>query len=160
MRQTYTSFVQSYRCLPVFKMGRKRKNTSFDMRQLVIFHCEKGKSIRAISNMLRIAKSTVGDIIKRYRKEDRILSKPNSGHPKILTKRDRRYVITVIKKDSRISAPQIATMLQEKRGIIVNPETVRSVVRSEGYNGRIARRKPFINSKNRKKGYNLPKNIF
>jgi transposase len=56
-----------------------------------------------------------------------------------------------IKKDPRISAPKVATKLQEERDIIVHSENVQRVLRSEGYNGRIARRKPYINSKNRNK---------
>ena len=42
-------------------------------------------------------------------------------------------------------------MLQEERGIGVHPENVRRVLRAEGYNGRIARKKPYINAINRKK---------
>lgn len=53
-------------------MGRKGKNTLVEMQQLVIFHREKGKSYREISKLSNINKSTVADIIKRFKNEDRI----------------------------------------------------------------------------------------
>lgn len=42
-------------------------------------------------------------------------------------------------------------MMQEERGITVHLEYVRRVLRAEGYNDRIARKKPYINAINRKK---------
>lgn len=52
-------------------MERKNiKNTSFDLRQLAIFHYAKGKSYREIGKLLNIGKSTVADIIKRFKEED------------------------------------------------------------------------------------------
>ena len=64
---------------------------------------------------------------------------------------DVRDIIRKIEKEPRTSAPKLATMLQEERGITVHPENVRRVLRAEGYNGRIARKKPYINARNRKK---------
>ncbi|CAK9813888.1 Transposable element Tc1 transposase [Anthophora plagiata] len=132
-------------------MGRKSKNTSFDMRQLVIFHHEKGKSIRKIADLLNISKSTIWDIVRRYKNEDRIESIPQSGRKPILNIRDKRSIIRRIKCDPQISAPKLAAELNEHRGISVHPENIRRVLRSEGYNGRIARKKPYINAANRTK---------
>lgn len=53
-------------------MGRRSKNTSFEKGQLVIYHKEKSKIYRQIARMLQIPKSTVANIIKRYKDEDRI----------------------------------------------------------------------------------------
>jgi len=54
------------------KMGRKGKNSSFDERQLVIFHYEKDKLYREIGKLINLSNSTVADIVKRYVREDRI----------------------------------------------------------------------------------------
>ena len=64
---------------------------------------------------------------------------------------DVRDIIRKFKREPRTSAPKLATMLEEERGITVHPENVRRVLRAEGYNGRIARKKPYINARNRKK---------
>ena len=64
---------------------RKGANTSFDKRQFVIFHRSKGKSGDEISELLNIPRSTVYNILKRFKKEDRIESKKQNGQPEALT---------------------------------------------------------------------------
>ena len=49
-----------------------------------------------------------------------------------------------------MSAPKVAADLQALYGVIVNPETIRRVIRSAGYHGRVARKKFFVSEKNRK----------
>ncbi|KAJ4427371.1 hypothetical protein ANN_24992 [Periplaneta americana] len=46
-------------------MGRKSKNTTFEQRQLCIFHHAKGRKYTEIAEIVNIPKSTVGDIIRR-----------------------------------------------------------------------------------------------
>ena len=50
-------------------MSRSGKNTTFEVRQLVIMHEARGKSIRQISSILNVPKSNVCDIIKRFQRE-------------------------------------------------------------------------------------------
>lgn len=52
--------------VPLVKMGCKIKTTSFDIKQLVIFHHEKGKSYCEINALLNLSNSTVMDIIKSF----------------------------------------------------------------------------------------------
>ena len=47
--------------------------------------------------MLRLSKSTVRDIVRRYRDEDRIESIPQKGQPKKLTEREERSIRKKIK---------------------------------------------------------------
>jgi len=49
-------------------MRRKDKNSSFDKRQLVIFHYEKDKSYREIGKLINLSSR----YLKRYVREDRI----------------------------------------------------------------------------------------
>lgn len=58
-------------------------NTSFNIRQLVIFHNANRKSYRQIAAMLNLRKSTVGDIIKRFKQGDRIESIPKRTAKKV-----------------------------------------------------------------------------
>lgn len=52
--------------------GKDKKITSFGLRQLVISNFMKMKSYGEISELLNIKKNTVGDIERRFKKEDRI----------------------------------------------------------------------------------------
>ncbi|GFW25778.1 transposable element Tc1 transposase [Trichonephila clavipes] len=56
-----------------------------------------------------------------------------------------------VKIDLKISAPKIAASTSNTLGRSVSAETVRRVLRKAGYNGRVARKKPFIGKRNRVK---------
>lgn len=128
-------------------MSAKGKNTSFDLRQLVIYHNAKGKSYREITEMLKIPKSTVADIIKRFRDEDRIDSIPQKGRPKVLTNNSKRQIMRKVKADPKISAAKLITELT----LNCSDQTVRNVIHENGYFSRSARKKPFINEVDRNK---------
>ncbi|GBM78071.1 hypothetical protein AVEN_154030-1 [Araneus ventricosus] len=74
----------------------------------------------------------------------------NARAPHKLTPRNRSSIPHKIKKNPRLSAVKLATELEKRFAIKVNPETVRRVIRSYGYNSRVAGRKFFVNEKTRK----------
>lgn len=130
-------------------MGRS-KNTSFDLLQLVIFHYEKGCSYRKIASMLKLSKSTVGDIILRYKNEDRLEPIKQTGRPKLLTERDNRLIMRKVKEDPKISAPKLQIYLEQYAKKKVSLQTIRRCIHNHGFFGRIARKKPWVSNKNRK----------
>ncbi|XP_076395357.1 uncharacterized protein LOC143265686 [Megachile rotundata] len=132
-------------------MGCKSKNTSLDIRQLVIFHRGKGKSYLEIGKLLNISQSSVANIIQRYKYEDRIVSIPQKGRPRVLDSREKRAIIRKIKINPGLSAPALTTELAAETGKKVHVDTVRNVLKNAGYNSRTARKKPYINEMNRKK---------
>lgn len=133
-------------------MGRKRKhNTTFEERQLVIFHHAKGKSHRMISKILNISRTTVGDIVRRFKNEDRIESIPQTGRPKKLNDREERFVVRKVKENPKISAPKISAAVLDACGKKVGVETVRRALRRNEYGGRRSRRQPYISAVNKKK---------
>lgn len=77
-------------------MGRKSHNTSFDVRQLVIFHHTKGLKALKLSKMFNIPRSTVYDIINRFEKEDRIDFIPQRGRLRILSDQDEWFIVRTI----------------------------------------------------------------
>ncbi len=79
-------------------MARKGKNLTFELRQLVIYHTERGVSVRKIAEMLNMCRSTVSDIIKRFKREDRIESRKQSGQPRKLMERDETVIVRAVKK--------------------------------------------------------------
>lgn len=100
-----------------------------------------------------MSKNTVADIIKRYVREDRIESIPQKVHRKItcLTKLIRDKLIRKIKVNLGLSATKLTSELYEETSKKIYPNTVRRALKESDYNGRVARKKPFINEANRKK---------
>jgi len=133
------------------KMGHKGKNSSFDKRQLVIFHYKKGKSHQEIGKLINLSKNMVADIVKRYVREDRIESILQKGRPKLLDSRDKCKIIRKIKVNLRLSATKLTSELYEEISKKVDPDTVHRALKESGYNGKVTRKKPFINKANRKK---------
>ena len=78
-------------------LGRKGCNSSYEQRQFVLYHDGKCKSQRQIANMLHLSKSTIGNNVIRYKKEDRIESIPWRDQPKELHKREERFILRMVK---------------------------------------------------------------
>lgn len=68
----------------------------------------------------------------------------------MLNEQDSRWLIRRIREDPKLSAPKLATAFEEHSGKRVCAETIRRVLRRAGYNGRVARKKPYLSEKNRK----------
>ena len=114
---------------------RSLQNTSFNRIQLVVFHHENGETEREIEKLLSIPRSTIGNIIRRYKNENRLELNRSTGRPRMLTKREQRTVIKKIKENPRFSAPKLADMVYQQFHKQVSSTTIRKVLHSEhGYN--------------------------
>ncbi len=137
-------------------MAQKGKNSTFELRQLVIYHTARGVSVQKIAEMLNMRRSMVSDKIKIFKCEDRIESCriescKQSGRPQKLTKRDETVIVRAVKKNPKVSAPKLITMLSTDHGKTVHPRTVNHVIQRSGLKSRVAQKKPYISKVNRKK---------
>lgn len=131
-------------------MAPNGKQTTFEIRQLVIKLHSEGKKVREIGDIVGRSSSTVHDIIKRHRDEFRINNKSREGQGKILNDRDERRIIQKIKKNPFETANELKTFVKTSTGKDVCANTIRNVLKRHDYHGRIARQKPFISPKNKK----------
>lgn len=89
--------------------------------------------------------------MRRFDREDRIeLNNTNAGRPRKLTEAEERLVLCKITLNPRLSAPKITRDVSKEFKKDVNLETIRRILRRDGFNGRIARKKPLINERTRK----------
>lgn len=128
-------------------MGR---HTTFQERELVIYHFKLGKSKRDIAKIVNKSPSTVQHIIERFRRENRIASKLKKSPKKAFSERDERWIVKQIRKNPQLSVPKLTVQVEKHLGKSVCAETVRLVLRKNGYNSRVARIKPYISPKNQK----------
>lgn len=131
-------------------MGRKGRETTVQERRIIIKLHNETKSLSEISRTLGRPRSTIQSIIDRFGVEKTLRNQPRSGRPQALSARDKAFIVRTVKKDPKTSAPRIASELEE-RGVKVHPDTVRNALKKEGYHGRVARKKLFVNAQNRKK---------
>ena len=101
--------------------------------------------------MLKMTKSTVGNIIKRYINEDRIDLVHQTGRPRTFTDREERNIVRSVIKNPKLSAPKLCAEVGCGTGKKVTPQTIRNVLKRKGFHGRVARKKPYVNERNRRK---------
>lgn len=102
--------------------------------------------LREITKIINIPKSTVGDIKTRGTG----ISKPRPGRPKKLSTRDIRQIIRYIrtnKSTRRITLTQLKKLFR----LQVHEHTLRTALQKAGYHHRIARRRPYLNKRDRKR---------
>jgi transposase len=127
---------------------RTYNRTTDKQRQLIAFHHAKGKTVRELSEILHIPKSTVGNVVNRFENHNQLDLLTSGGRKKVLTERNKNWIVREIKKNPRTSAPVLSAALQERFEINVSTQTVRNALKENGYNGRVARKKPFISKVN------------
>lgn len=87
----------------------QRKNTTVDMRQLVIFQRGKGETYREIGAALRVIPSTVADIIRRFHSENCVGSIAQTGAPSLSSTREKNRIIRKVKENPQISVLKIVS---------------------------------------------------
>lgn len=127
-----------------------RKETSVDVRQMIIRLHSEGNSYSEIADIVKRSRSTIASIIQRSR-EGRVVNGHRTGKPSLLNDRDRRLLLRNVEQHPQKSAPALTSELALAVQKDLHPETVRRVLRKNGYHGRRPRRKPFISMVNEKK---------
>lgn len=132
-------------------MELNRKEICVSERKVIIKLWEEGKSFREIARIVGRRHSSVQRVVNNFKSTGIITSKPRSGRPSKLSIRERRSIIGSVKKNPRITAPQIAKDIELKFNKKICADTARKILKRAGYHGRVARKKPFISLTNRRK---------
>jgi len=132
-------------------MVAKKSELSAFVRNQIVFLRKRGESYREIGKTLKLSFSTVRHVIKKYEETNSTKNRRRSGRPKALTVREQRNIIKEAIKNPFVSAQSLSADIATSSGKTVSAQTVRNVLHSAKIYGRAARKKPFINDKNRQK---------
>ncbi|GBN90007.1 hypothetical protein AVEN_15763-1 [Araneus ventricosus] len=128
----------------------RNKDISVDVRNLVIIHWKTGKSVRCIRQFLKFSKSTVFNIIRRFKKTNSAGTKQRSGRLRAFSEREERWIVRQAHINPKTSAVKLSLKCKSRFRKSVIPETVRNILKTHKYHGRVPRRKPYISKANRK----------
>ncbi|GFV86278.1 uncharacterized protein TNCV_2093191 [Trichonephila clavipes] len=129
-------------------MSKSKKLSEIDCGSIVGCHlC--GKSVREIADILQKPKSTVSDVIVKWKRQGGEMAEKRAGRPKILGERSRRTLKRAMKQ-SRKSSLEISQEYQSSWGISFSSRTVRRELKNLGFHGRAAAHKPNITPQNAK----------
>ncbi|CAI9617998.1 unnamed protein product [Staurois parvus] len=102
------------------------------------------KSIRDISWLLNIPRSTVSRIITKWKHLGTTAIQPPSGRPRKMTEWGQSILKRTVRRSHQLSAEPIAKDLQTWCGLQMSPTTVRRERNGMGFHGRAAATKPYI----------------
>jgi transposase len=130
-------------------MSKSKELSEFDRGSIVGCHlC--GKSVREIADILQKPKSTVSDVIVKWKRRGNETAEKRTGRPKILGERSRRTLKRLVKQNRKSSLVEISQEFQSSSGISVSSRTVRRELKNLGFHGRAAAHKPNITPQNAK----------
>ncbi|CAI9535944.1 unnamed protein product, partial [Staurois parvus] len=96
------------------------------------------KSIRDISWLLNIPRSTVSGIITKWKQLGTTATQPPSGRPRKVTERGQRMLKRTVHRSHQLSAESIAKDLQTSCVLQISTTAVRRELHGMGFHGRAA----------------------
>jgi len=130
-------------------MVKIKELTDFERGKIIGLY-EAGDSERAISEKTGFGKTTVHNVITKYRETGAVSVASQCGRPKKITERDKRHLKTIIAKNRREPVLKIKEIFIESTGNVICRRTMQKVLYEMGYNSRTALRKPNVSENNRK----------
>lgn len=127
------------------------KQTSTDVRELVLKLRDEGKTFREIGSIINRSHNTVKKIVDKYKKFGKIENLPGAGRPKLLNESEIRSIVRDVKKNPFKSAVKISEEVSATSGTSVSASTIRRALHANGLHGRFPRKKPLISKFNQKK---------
>ena len=121
-------------------MGKKVSEVSITVRDLIIQslkNTENGPiSERKLSNMFNIPKTTVHDIIQKFKNMGSMANLKGRGRKTILITREVRQIVRKVKENRFVSAPKLSEMAGSEFGKKIGPKSIRRILNNNEFHGR------------------------
>ncbi|XP_037621758.1 aminoacyl tRNA synthase complex-interacting multifunctional protein 1-like [Sebastes umbrosus] len=118
-------------------MGRSEELSDFQRGTVVGCHMCK-KSVREISALLNLPRSTVSAVILKWKRGGITTALPRSGRPHKLKEEDRQVLEKVALENCSPSVEALTAEFQTASGATVSPRTVRRELHEMGFRGRVS----------------------
>jgi transposase len=105
-------------------MGRSGELSDFEHGLVIGCHVSK-KSVRDIAALFTLAKSMVGDMIVKWKREGTTTIKPRPGRPRLMTYRDRQALKKVVRETRQTLSETIIRQFCSARNCPASTKTVR-----------------------------------
>ena len=106
---------------------------------------EAGIGYKSISKSLDVHRSTVRQIVYKWRKFSTVATLPRSGRTAKMTARAQHRMLNEVKKNARVSAKNLQKSLEHAN--ISDESTIGKTLNKNGVHGRTPRQKPRLSKK-------------
>ncbi|GFU21672.1 HTH_Tnp_Tc3_2 domain-containing protein [Trichonephila clavipes] len=91
---------------------------------LAISHWKEGKSAPCIGKILKLSKSSVFNVIDRFKKTNSVENRQGSGRSRIFNECEERWIVRQVHINPRTNAVKMTLQCKSSFGKSVNAETV------------------------------------
>ncbi|CAF2969788.1 unnamed protein product, partial [Rotaria sp. Silwood2] len=140
-------------------MAPRRHEYSIDMRQKVIQTFLKGDSQRQIATDMLLPRTSVQKMIKKYKATKCLSNLAGRGRKRKTTIRVDRLIERKLKCGRRKPARIVKTELEQELGVHISERTIKRRANEYGLFGRVARKRPYVNKRNRLKRLKFAKTM-
>ena len=130
-------------CVTSWENQKKSAKTS-DLKKVDIH--KSGSSLGAISKRLKVPRSSVQTIVRKYKHHETTQPSYRSGRRRVLSPRDERTLVRKVQINHRTTAKDLVKMLEET-GTKVSISTVKRVLYRHSLKGCSARNKPLLQNR-------------
>jgi transposase len=104
--------------------------TKFESSKIITLHDE-GYSVRSVAEKVKISKSTVFKVIKRYKERQSLTRKTGSGRPPVLNNQHKRILSKIMDESPKFSTLKINSELSTR--VTISTETLRRELNRQGF---------------------------
>ena len=126
----------------------RARELSIAQRAFIIAKHQTGMSGRKIGEELGVSSRTVNNIIKLFGVRGSFEVAARSGRPRVTTQREDRRIVVTSRRNRRLTAPDIAAVINVRRPAPVSVTTVKRRLVESGLSGRVAAKKPLLRAQN------------
>ncbi|KAJ8259468.1 hypothetical protein GJAV_G00169650 [Gymnothorax javanicus] len=131
-------------------MGRTQELSDFERGTVIGCHLS-NKSVRQISALLELPRSTVSSVIVKWKHLGATTVQPRSGRPHKLSEKECEVLKSIVCKNRMCSIAALAAEFQTASGSDVSLRTVRRELHEMGFRGKAASHNPNITTRNAKR---------
>jgi len=121
------------------------KQTCTQIRKLIIKDIQDGFSQRKVATKFKVSKTQVQKLWKKFRETGSVADKAGRGRNRATTVRDDSRIVREIKKNPCLTIRAI----QENLKLNVSHKTIRRRLHEVNLHSKLAKRRPFINKRNK-----------
>jgi transposase len=128
---------------------------SLEKRTRISVLLEEGYTSRQIAFREKVAHSTVIRINQKLKLTGNLQNRPKTGRPRLFNKRYERRIIRYILTGDCSTAVDIQNKLKIHEEIDVSAETIRRILKRNGFKSKIKSKKPFLSKKHKRQRLNF-----